>query len=315
MSAILLIGFNRPEFTSRQLNKLKSNHVLFDEIYLHIDGAREGSESDRVNQEKIRRIVVGIEDIIPINYRVNDQNLGLTRHIAASISSVLERHSAVIVLEDDVEFEINSLISIGSQLDGVTKANMPNPVIGMSGLSKKSFWAHALRNKWRTSQYFCAWGYGINREFWKMHKDYHSQKRSIPDKGFDINNLVSGSKRKKKIWEERFMRGIYDYEIQETLFANHVKAFAPRFRIVGNLGHGPNSTHTRFPTPRYLQKDLDGGLLYSNLDSDSHHKCLQFILDFMDSRTFGGDSIFSVRGRTFGIRSLFKSISRNRLLL
>ena len=120
--------------------------------------------------------------------------------------------------------------------------------------------------------------------------------------------LFESSKRKRDIWKERFNRGIYDYEIQETLFAHEIVTFAPRFRIVGNIGHGPNATNTSFATPRYLHGSLDNSLLAIDIRLIRHKNLQQKALNFMDSKTFGGDSLTSIRGRTYGIRSWLKSI-------
>ena len=141
-----------------------------------------------------------------------------------------------------------------------------------------------------------------------MHLNYHYEKKKTSTAEL---NSKDKSKRKMRIWEERFSRKIYDYEIQESMSKCQIRAFAPRFRVVGNLGHGPNSTHTKFATPRYLRRPLDNRLLAPRIDFKTLHTVERVILDFMDSRTFGGDSVFSVRGRTFGIRSLFRSLFKS----
>ena len=123
---------------------------LFDEIYLYIDGARENNESDLLNQSKIRNFLQNTSKEGSINFHFNQYNLGLTQHIVAAISAVLQKHSSVVVLEDDVEFDINSLRSIKNQLDVITIKQMPNAVIGMSGLSKQKYFSLAPHNKWRT---------------------------------------------------------------------------------------------------------------------------------------------------------------------
>jgi hypothetical protein len=138
-----------------------------------------------------------------------------------------------------------------------------------------------------------------------MHLNYHYEEKKASTAELNPNDKP---KRKVRIWEERFNRKIYDYEIQESMYKFQIRAIAPRFRIVGNLGHGPDSTHTKFATPKYLRRPLDNRLLAPRIDFKTLKTVERVILDFMDSKTFGGDSIFSVRGRTFGIRSLFRSL-------
>lgn len=308
MTALLLIGFNRPEFTINHLNQIMGIKGVFDAIYLYVDGPRENCSSDFRNQEKIREHLLQIHNEIFILSQFRKENLGLSKNIKDAISTTLQKHEAVVVLEDDVEITIPALKSIKMQLEAVTEIRMPNPIIGMSGFTKKRLITGWINNKWRSSRYFSAWGYGLNKYFWAQHLKFHLDKSLTHGQFMNKASLVESSKRKRKIWEERFNRGIYDYEIQETMFASGIKSFAPRFRIVGNIGHGPNSTHTSFATPRYLHGFLDDSALTVSLRFNSHNNLQQKALDFIDSKTFGGDSLASIRGRTNGIRSCLKSI-------
>lgn len=308
MVALLLVGFNRPEFTIKHLNQTKEVIGVFDTIYLFVDGPRENYNSDFSSQEKIKEHLFQIRNEVPIISQFRKKNLGLSKNIKDAITTILQKHQTVIVLEDDVEITISGLISIQMQLEAVTKMGMLNPVIGMSGITKKRFITGWIKNEWRSSRYFSAWGYGVNRYFWAQHLKLQLDKSSTHEQILEKALLLESSKRKRNIWKERFNRGIYDYEIQETLFALEIKTFAPRFRIVGNIGHGPKATNTSFATPRYLHGSLDDSLLASNIKLNSHNNLQQKALSFMDSKTFGGDSLTSIRGRTHGIRSCFRSI-------
>lgn len=306
--ALLLVGFNRPEFTIKHLNQIKGVNRVFDAVYLHVDGPRENCSSDFSSQEKIREYLFQIRDEVTILSQFRKENLGLSKNIKDAITTILQKHQAVVVLEDDVEITISALISIKMQLEAVTKNKMLNPVIGMSGITKKRFITRWIKNEWRSSRYFSAWGYGVNVYFWAQHLKFHVDKSSSHKKDIEKALLFESSKRKRDIWKERFNRGIYDYEIQETLFAHEIVTFAPRFRIVGNIGHGPNATNTSFATPRYLHGSLDNSLLAIDIRLIRHKNLQQKALNFMDSKTFGGDSLTSIRGRTYGIRSWLKSI-------
>lgn len=303
MPALLLVGFIRPEFTIKHLKQLVENRDNFEAIYLYVDGPRKNVDSDIQNQRKIREYLLHIESEILIEPCFRTENLGLSKNIKDAISVILEKHEAVVVLEDDVEISGSTLVNIKMQIEAVTESGLSNPVIGMSGLTKKRLVLRWINNEWRSSRYFSAWGYGVNRYFWTQHLNYLTERSLTASISADSTFLVEFSNRKREIWKERFNREIYDYEIQETMFARGITSFAPRFRIVGNLGHGTNSTHTRFPPPRYLHGPMCNDLLTVNLRVPHRYSLEMGIFNFIDSKTFAGDSLFNVRGRTRGIRS------------
>jgi len=308
MSALLLVGFNRPEFTIKHLKQLVENRGDFEAIYLYVDGPRKNVDSDRQNQEKIREYLLHIESEIVIESHFRTENLGLSKNIKDAISVILVKHEAVVVLEDDVEISISAMVNIKMQIEAVTESGLSNPVIGMSSLTKKRFVSRWIVNEWRSSRYFSAWGFGVNKYFWEQHLKYLAEKSSTAP--ISTNNYFLGevSKRKREVWKPRFNSEIYDYEIQETLFARGMTSFAPRFRIVGNIGFGPNSTHTRFPPPRYLYGPIDNNLLTASLRKPNYYTLERKVFNFADSITFAGDSLFSVRGRKRGIRSSLRLV-------
>lgn len=304
--ALLLIGFNRLELLDKRLTELNDHRIGNLQLYVAIDGPRLGN-SDDYEARKLILKKLEEEKRSSLFLISREDNLGCDLHIPTAIDEVLGFHESVIVIEDDVSMSVDSILGIAKQLVLESNIGQPNVAIGMSSITKLPF---VCRNRWRKSKYFSAWGFGLNREFWNVHKQVLSQagKSSQFDEIMKSSNSWKKlSKRKQKLWRERFQRGNYDYGIQQTLFAKDILTISPLLRVVSNEGHGDRlSTHTRFRKPLYLRARV------SNLSHNFSGKALpsgfpySSILDFLDSNTWAGDGLLSSRGRNLGFRSLLR---------
>jgi hypothetical protein len=151
----------------------------------------------------------------------------------------------------------------------------------------------------------------LNKEFWQIHKEILKLQDPVVLEELFSNSHTwhSMSRRKRSIWAERICRSNYDYLIQRTLFLKGLHTIAPIFRVSDNLGHGStDAVHTRFKTPMFLRFLVFGKNTIFRSEIVSGEK-INWILAWLDSQTWAGDGLLSVRGRTRGIRSyLRKSI-------
>jgi hypothetical protein len=116
------------------------------------------------------------------------------------------------------------------------------------------------------------------------------------------------SKRKKTIWLERISRSNYDYGIQRTMLMEQLNSIAPVFRISDNVGHGiAGAAHTRFRTPWFLRYPVLGKNDYFH-SKNLNISVIEALLKWIDTQTWAGDGLLSVRGRTRGIRTVLKEI-------
>lgn len=105
--AVVMFGFNRPEALSR----LIASFSLAPEarnlpVYIYLDGAR--TEPERTRTAQVASVAEAFEH--PAKTVVSrPQNLGLKKSLRSGISEVLDRHDAVIVLEDDLVLGPNAL--------------------------------------------------------------------------------------------------------------------------------------------------------------------------------------------------------------
>lgn len=97
---VLLIGFNRPDLIQQNLENLRQQYVQ--NLYITIDGPREGRVDDATNVEAVRNLVRSIDFCPNVHLKIRDKNVGCEVNVSEGISWVLENEEYVIVLEDDV---------------------------------------------------------------------------------------------------------------------------------------------------------------------------------------------------------------------
>ena len=303
----LLIGYSRLHLLLDNFERCKSACHELNSIYISVDGGREESKDQSIALSDLD--VLGFSHLGKTKCKVKKwpSNLGPDRHIPEAIDWAFQENDGVIVIEDDIKLSPQSLRDIRNLLTNQILSASIEPVVSMSGTGGLA----KAPNLWRQTPYFTAWGYGLTSEFWSLHKNQSLEIHSA----ISINQYMQTSKtwqkmseRKRSIWVERIERGNYDYQIQATLFKKSISVKAPVFRMSDNVGHGDSSsTHTRFTTPRYLRRSVERrnykfrGKLKSQIISR--------LLIFVDSNTWAGDGVLSVRGRTAGLRTSLRGLA------
>lgn len=307
-TALLLIGFNRLELFERRLGELSDASLAHLPLCVALDGPRTDRPDDYSARELIIKRLENDKQTCP-TLILREVNLGCDTHIPLAIDELLEKYESIVVIEDDVCMDPRAILEIANQISFSSEAGASCVAIGMSSITRLPMFR---KNEWRSSKFFSAWGFAINRAFWRVHKQVlidaedTNQIEVLMENSKSWKNL---NKRKQRIWQERFKRGNYDYKIQQTLFAKDMRAKSPLFRLVSNEGHGDeHSTHTRFQKPHYLRKEVSSNSLKFSNETVLVRFPFLNILDFLDSNTWAGDGLLSVRGRTFGIRSLARRL-------
>lgn len=92
--------YKRPEHTRRVVQSILENR--FDNIYVFQDGLR--SEHDEAEWKEVQQVIHLLQDRdgSSVEIHISDVNKGLANSITQGISYVLEKHRAVIALEDDI---------------------------------------------------------------------------------------------------------------------------------------------------------------------------------------------------------------------
>ncbi len=98
---IALFVYNRPEHTRRVIEALLGNSLVSQsDLYIFSDGPRR--DADRRKVAEVRDILASVSGFRSVLIREARENRGLAVSIIDGVSSVLQEHGRVIVLEDDL---------------------------------------------------------------------------------------------------------------------------------------------------------------------------------------------------------------------
>jgi hypothetical protein len=100
-SPIALFVYNRPEILSKTLNSLKKNpEIGKTKLYVFSDGPRKPEDERQV--ELVRALVKKISWCKELELIELKENRGLAESIVNGVTTVLNKHDSIIVLEDDL---------------------------------------------------------------------------------------------------------------------------------------------------------------------------------------------------------------------
>lgn len=279
----MLLGFNRPENI-----KARAREILYwnpSMLYISIDGPRNEKEAIARIETKEHLQEYKSNNKVRIIYR--ETNFGLEKHLPQAIDEVLTQHDGVIVIEDDVKCAPTFYTAVCEALNLYGHEYMT-----IGGFSPINFDAFLIRNRWRSTKYFSAWGWGVSRSSWEKYE------RNIDLKHYK-QHLESGqmwhhlTRFQKNTWLGRFekvasgRKKTWDFQMQYSSFKNDLLHLNVLFRICENVGFADiRGTNTKMNRPKLL-----GGEHLSQ--KEFVHKQLpaliQVILEHLDSIVIAGD--------------------------
>ena len=292
---MLLIGFKRVDFLKSRLIEIEKNFPV--DVYISIDGPASTVEAQLISeflksQSEVKRDV-------KFNHRICEENMGLAAHIVDSANQMFLEYSHVILIEDDVSI---SATFVESMLRGFMEMEKDSSIAGVGGFSsfrKAPFFKS--KNKWRSTKYFSAWGWGTNREQWS----HYTLELPINyvDELANSSSWAALSDHQKKLWLSRFDKTLvgapftWDYQMQYDYFKRSVHMLLPTQRFSDNEGFGDRfGTNTVGKRPKWMTTIS----LSSNIPRGTV-KFLNGVYEQVDCITIGGDS------RVFKSLSVFRT--------
>jgi hypothetical protein len=218
-------------------NKLSGNTDLF----IYSDGAKDASAKEDV--EGVRSFLRTIKGFQSITIIESPVNKGLANSIIDGVSAMLEKHEAVIVLEDDLLSSENFLQFMNAALH-FYKEN--SQVLSISGYSlpldlekeygydnyftrRASSWGWATwRNRWRAVD----WQVTDYAQFARNRRARHEFNRMGSDLSSMIRKQMEG---KINSWAIRWCYHQYKYQLYSVF---------PVVSLIRNIGFDDFATHT-----------------------------------------------------------------------
>lgn len=309
---VLLLAFNRFELLKSRIEELLSQTEEISELYIVIDGPRNNNKEDVEVQLQIKNYIGQKYNNSKIIHRT--KNLGCSANMILSVTEVLNEHSNIIVIEDDVSIDRNFYEVMSRAVkEFLVGGGEIATICGYSPISMNKYINKFLTilpdNSWRSTKYFHCWGWATSRVFWDNFVQI--------DETIVISNYLNSSKiwrnfseRRKQIWLARLNRRVWDYQVQTNLYKMEKLNLFPYYSLIYNEGQGRiDSTHTKHKKPWYMTRNV-------NRRSKSmifKFKPSNFIWNLIDSETLAADGFLNSRGRKFGVRTLFRSLCKKTL--
>ena len=252
-TVILLIGFNRPDFILERLMELDT--INNRNVFISIDWCN--SEISSEIERTLKKFIANKKSNSNFTYTVHTLNQGLARHITFTITKLLQTFESVIVLEDDVSINQNSIDTFDVGLKYMRSHQNISSIGGYSPLAIPSFLQKL--NFLRKSRYFSCWGWATNRTVWDRYRLDISE--------VDIAKSLQGSGTweslndyQKRTWIGRFRKiqtahpHTWDFQFQYMCFRYSMENLLPLGRITENFGFmDERSAHTNNPRPWWLR--------------------------------------------------------------
>jgi hypothetical protein len=302
---VLLIGFIRSDLLRRRLLEILSQVSGSTTIYVYVDGPRDSRDIE--NNSKIRDLKLEFETYENIQFVFRDSNLGCSQNILLAVAEVCTRHSGAIVVEDDISISPDFISSVGKILELWTPDSDWLTVGGFSPFVSHNFWVVKLFSRWRKSDYFSGWGWGIRAEAWDLLASVN--RPDLLKNGLSVSHQWNDfGRRKQVIWMTRLNRSVWDFQVQLSHFALEKSCLLPTFRLIDNQGFESElSTHTRHKRPWSF---FGAGYSICAPETPQIHKTKKSgrIWSFLDANLWAADGHFNSRARVLGVRSFIKKL-------
>ncbi len=237
MAPIVLFVYNRPWHTRKTIEALQKNELACEsELYIYADGAKNDKVSQQVLQ--VRDYIKTIDGFKKIAIIERNRNWGLSASIIDGVTSIVDKCSKVIVLEDD---HITSPYFLKFMNDALEFYKDESKVWHISG------WNYPINLDQPEDVFFWrvmnCWGWATWEDRWKNFDKNTPKILSVFDKemirNFDLNNsgvfwkqILNNKKGKINTW------GIFWYA---SIFLNEGLCAHPKNSYVQKLFNMENN--------------------------------------------------------------------------
>jgi hypothetical protein len=242
MTPIAIFTYNRPHHTKKTIEALKQNLGAEEtELYVFCDGWK--NEIDKPLVEITRDYCLNINGFKQVVINCSKRNLGLAKNIITGVSSLLEIHESVIVLEDDLITSKGFIAYMNSALNYYKSKN----VFSICAYTPK----HITYSGYPYSTYIIprtgSWGWATWKDRWQKTdwavSDFHDFINS-PQK---IQNFNCAGNDLTPMLSKQMVGKINSWAIRFTYagFKHAMPSVYPTKSLVSNVGTDGSGTHMR----------------------------------------------------------------------
>jgi len=240
---VLLIHFNRPDSTRRQLEALKV--VAPQRVWILCDGPRAGRSGEAEKVAEVRAILDKLPWPCEVKRLYHEHNLGCFKNISAGISWFLNDCEAGIILEDDI-LPDPSFLRYCDEL--LIKYRDAAEVFAIAGHNRKPE-PLAIKEDYGFSNYFDCWGWATWKRAWDQ---FDPTLNAWRDRSVwkVICKRVFRNFRARAYWAWMFRqvdlkrRDSWAYRFLLTIWKQRGCVVIPKVNLTENIGFTEEGTHT-----------------------------------------------------------------------
>jgi GT2 family glycosyltransferase len=243
LAPICLFTYNRLQETKQTIKALENNFLAKEsELFIFSDGWKKEIEKNKIL--KVRAFLKTITGFKNVTLIESDKNKGLANSIIAGVTSILEKHENIIVLEDDLITAPNFLNFMNSSL---TYYKKNDKIFSISGYTLDLSILQNLEKDVYLGVRASSWGWGTWRDRWINIdwevRDYPDFEKSFIRKykfnkgGSDMSRMLKNQMQGKiDSWAIKWCYHQFKKN-QYTVF--------PKVSKLISIGFGVNATHTK----------------------------------------------------------------------
>lgn len=247
LAPVALFVYNRLDHTIKTLESLKRNPLASKtDLFIFSDGSKSPEGIKEVGA--VRKYIRKIKGFKSVNIKENKENLGLADSIISGVSTVIKKHSKIIVVEDDM---ILSPIFLDFMNRSLTEYRLNRDIWHISG------WSYPIDIKNEENLFFWntmnCWGWATWEDRWKsfeknpekLIRNWSTQKINsfdLNDSGVFWQQVIDNHLKKIDTW------AIFWYA---TIFENDGLCLNPSNSLVQNVGLDGSGTHCGNGEPDY----------------------------------------------------------------
>lgn len=239
---VLLIHFNRPDITQRQIDSLDG--VKPRRVWILCDGSRNEQEDKLVSSVRSKLDNLPWECEVHRKYR--DKNLGVYRNISDGIGWFLDEADEGIILEDDCIPDPSFFEYCRQSLERYRNCRKIVSISGYTNMPEDRF---PDDFSYGYSHYFSCWGWATWKRSWKL-LDADLEGFKNKSEWRNIERFILGGFRQRMYWRmimRRLSSGKIDswaYRMQLGFWRRRGLTVVPRRNLISNVGFGDDATNT-----------------------------------------------------------------------
>jgi len=254
LAPIILFVYNRPWHTQQTLEALSKNQLADQSVlYVYADGAKENANEDQLkNICEVREIIRSRLWCREVKIIERNKNWGLADNIVDGVTTIVNKYSKIIVLEDDIVTSpgflkyMNDALSIYESEEKVMHISGYMFPIGKK-LSETFFYNTASCWGWGTWK--DAWDnleWNANRSLSRIEKEGLVTKFNVNNTYKFYDDLKANADSKIRTWAVRWYA---------SFFLKGGYALHPYPSLTNNIGHDGEGENCK-KTDRFTWKDI-----------------------------------------------------------